>query len=208
MTPSKKVFALILAFAALVPVFNPGCVPPKCEQIGCGLHGHCDHGFCHCDEGWDGPACTTEITPIRICLKKVTVTLFPENLEKGTAKKGSAGGQQLDLMLRIRRLNSPLSPFFDGIDEQDFGGVMANHNSLLPAVFTLESGVDGCLTAPAKPYSIAVYSDDGSGSYGAGDLLLGAITFTPYLKGQAFPSLIVLDNQDVKFEIEVSYLFP
>ena len=208
MTPSKTISNLLAAYILLLPFFYSGCNTLTCEQIGCGPHGTCGQGFCHCEEGWDGPACTNEIAPIRVCVEKVTVTLVPEFQYKAAAGKEEAGGQPLDLLLRLQRLNSPLSPFFDGIDEHAFGGVKAGHNNLLQAVFTLENGADGCLTAPAKPYSIALYSDEGSGSYSPGDELLGAITFTPYLAGQEFPSLIVLDDPEVKFEIEVSYIFP
>jgi hypothetical protein len=43
--------------------FEDRDVGPRCFAVcdgGCGDHGTCSAGFCHCEEGWDGPKCEAE----------------------------------------------------------------------------------------------------------------------------------------------------
>ncbi len=210
MNSRKKLLIPVAAFACftLAFLFYSGCLYLTCEEIGCGKYGNCEKGMCRCDEGWDGLACTSEITPVRICVKKVKVVLLPKNLNKGINGGETSENLYPDLILRLWRLNSPLEPLLDGFDENDFGGVLTGHNPLLPAEFELNSGNGGCLSFPTRDYRLAVYNDEGPAGFDSGDPLLGGVTFIPYTEGKEFPNPIVVQNSKVIFELEAEYVFP
>ncbi len=157
-----------------------------CKDISCVNGGNCVNGDCLCPDQWTGPDCSQEKVPTKMRVGSIKITSFPPTEQNGSGWDLLDGA---DVYLVISKDNVAL--FSTGYVEN--------------LTTSYEWTVNFEFSDPTATYSISAYDYD----YGlTGDDFMGGINFTPYQKGEKFPSSFTLacGNCVVSFDLkDVTY---
>lgn len=160
---------LILSFLAAMMLATSCKKDPQeklCDGIICLNGGVCVNGGCECPDRYTGPACATEVDPIKMKVGQIELTGFPATTSSGAGWDTFDGA---DVYLEILK-----------------GGVShykTNTVTNLTGAHTWSVNFE--FTDPTATYVIRAVDDDNGITT---DDYLGGITFTPYISGADFPT--------------------
>lgn len=167
---------------------DPKPVDP-CANITCLNGGYCVNGACSCPEGYSGPDCGTQVTPVKIKISRIDVTRFPAT-DDGAGWDLTSGPDIYPVLAKGSSILYKPSTFYQN----------ANPSSIY--TFDLSPQVD--LTEAKDDYVISLYDYD---DFDADDFM-GGISFVAYASKNGFPKVISLDaGGDVAFKLYVSYVW-
>ena len=192
---SKTIFSFIVTSLFLSTLVLNSCkkddpepVDP-CENVTCLNGGTCVNGACDCADGYSGPSCADQITPIKIRISTIKITDFPQYDGGSSWDFGSGPDIYVELLLGNTTIHEQPTMFENANATQDY-------------TYTPSSLVD--LTDATAQYTIRLYDYDS----GSDDDFMGGILFYPYSNTNGFPTTINLDaGGDVTFELTVSYVW-
>ncbi len=186
-----KAFQIFLFSAVLLIAFSPSCSKDKDCEGTCLNGGVCEDGNCNCPDGYEGPNCAEQETPLKMFIHSVRVTRFP----------ALDGGTNWDL------LDGPdiFFQLFAGstlIYEQP--NFIEDADPSVDLILTVTTPIEITNTTGEHGIQLLDY-DDGI----TDDDFMGGILFTPYFSNtNGFPTTLNLDaGGAVAFTLEVSYLW-
>ncbi len=164
--------------------------PDPCDGITC-VRGNCVNGDCVCPEGYGGPDCSQELTPLDMFITSIKVKDFP--VTNGPTQWDIGIGKILpELKVKIHRegSNGVMTAFVLNAQEGE-------HNIPLP---------DGKITLafPDQNYFFELLDDDSNDD--GDDDLMETVQRIPYQKGGNFPTLLELKGSKITLELTVEYL--
>jgi hypothetical protein len=149
---------------------------------------------CDCPVGYTGNDCSTQLTPSRIHITKITVRLFPSLKSDGSTWDTAFGDDALpDLYFQLIRGSSNI--LYDSPTYFENADVANNH------VFTPNSPI--IITDLTSSYIISLLDYDVSGS----DENMAEHSFFIYENDNDFPTTLTIfePNQPIAVDLELSY---
>lgn len=145
-------------------------------------------GTCLCPEGYIGSACETEDVPQQMLLTAMTLSRFPSTISRN-GKWDVDGGP--DIYFTLDKGDSTLYTQHTFVENAESGKRYTFEN--------LEIDLD----FPQHWYKITLYDSDNPKT----DQMMGALEFSPYQRGQGFPSEITLSDGGFELVLKVEYRF-
>jgi len=145
--------------------------PDPCANITCVNGGDCVNGDCLCPPEYTGPDCSQEKPPVKMRVSSIKLTQFPTTRSDGSSWDFSNGP---DVYLAIYKNNN-------------FIYSTAYVSNLVTQYTFFNTNVE--FSDPTATYTIFVLDKDDFGD----DEVIGAISFTPYIPGNDFPTTYPLE---------------
>ncbi len=170
------------------------CVPVTCLNGGVSTS-NCG---CTCPIGFTGTNCSTQVTPTKILITKITVKNFPNRKPDGLTWDNFV----------FTSYNSPdIFPFLT------LGSTTLYQGDFMSDVISNGNNTDNFTWTPTTPiqiilinsqYTLNLYDSDVSGSE-----FMGGFNFTPYSSTGGFPGTLILSNStsSYKFELSLTYVW-
>jgi hypothetical protein len=186
----KQLLRILQACLISVLILCTSCNKDECENTVCINGGVCVNGDCDCPDGYEGPSCADQETPIRMRIHSITVTKFP------AYDNGSNWdiGDGPDIFFQV----------FDGNTLIDESAIYFEDAD--PSQDYLFSDLNIGITDVLGNHAIQLLDyDDGI----TADDWMGGIEFVPYWSNtNGFPTIIELDaGGGVAFRVGVSYVW-
>jgi hypothetical protein len=183
-----KILYRFLSVFAFILVLSSCSKDDPCESIVCINGGECVNGECNCPEDYTGPDCSTQVTPLRINVKKVVVEKFPATAANGAGWDLFDGP---DMYLAIYK-GTELLYYHDFFFE----------DAVADRQYTFELS-SFSFDFPKDKYTIAIFDYD---DFDADDFM-GGLEFTPYSSNNGFPETLNVQGGSVAFSVAVTYQF-
>lgn len=171
----------------------------ECAVISCQNGGQFSNCACACPAGFTGTNCGTQLTPSKIKISKIKVTMFP-NTSSGDnwdldgfadiyieMDREVAGAQTTDVYLATSYYPDVLS---DGSNSFEF----------IP-----ETPIE--ISQVSTGHTLTLLDYDGDDTVPSLDDTMGIIAFYPYVAANAFPSVLYLNNDTIplRYELTMTY---
>ena len=167
------------------------CNKDECENVVCLNGGVCVNGDCDCPDGWEGPNCGDQETPLKMRIHSIVVTKFPA-FDQGANWDVFDGPDIYYTVFDGNVLIHESETFFEDADPtQDY--------TFSPLLIEL-SDVTGNHAIHLWDYDDGITDDD----------WMGGIEFVPYSSNtNGFPTTLDLDvaGGSVAFRLTVSYVW-
>jgi hypothetical protein len=149
-----------------------------------------------CPAGYTGTDCTLQITPTRILISKIRVTLFPNTNSGNNWDVGSAP----DIFVRLGRGDGSASTVTLFTSDYISDALSDGTNYF---DFTPNAPIE--LLFPTQQHAIILGDYDTVSS----NEFMGGLVFNPYSSVGGFPTTITVSNSTIplRFELTMSYVF-
>ncbi|QBZ98857.1 calcium-binding EGF-like domain-containing protein [Flavobacterium sangjuense] len=175
---------------------SSSCVPITC------LNGGISNTNCGCDclPGYSGNDCSTRITPTKIKVSKIRISMFPNTDSGGSAWDVSSGSPDISLIVSRDNSGTPIAIWNAPTYYPD---VLSNGTNFFD--FTLTIPIE--ITQVTTPHYIELLDYDGADTIPSANDTMGVIAFYPYVQANGFPTTIYLANDllPLRFELTLSY---
>lgn len=178
---------------AVLGLFATSCSDP-CKKTVC-YNGYCANGDCVCETGYTGADCSVEVTPTRIKVSRIDVSGFPATDANGAGWDLNSGCD----IYPIFGNNTTTTVLYDGRNSFE-------QNATPGTTYSWEFNTPINIDNPTDQHVISLYDFD---DFDADDFM-GGFTFTPYTKGEMFPSKLTIKNSTIsnlEFVLYVTYEF-
>jgi len=181
----------ILFFVYLASTLLLSCSPDPCDDLICENGSDCSSGTCNCQDGFIGRVCQIEKIPSVVSISEIRIKEYPL-LRPNGCSWDPVDGPDLAINIFIDDQIFYVDQFFyeNAVPETDF-------------IFEFDPEIEFLNTG--EEFEIRLV--DRTDFLGSPDIMdIGY--FTPYIKGQKFPTTITLyGSNKLVAEITLSYLF-
>lgn len=175
---------------------SSSCVPTTC------LNGGVSTANCGCDcpPGYSGSDCSTRITPSKIKISKIRVTMFPNTDSGGSAWDVSNGAPDISLIFSQDNSGTTITIWTATTYYPDVLSNGINYYDFTPAT-PIE------ITQVTIPHYIELLDYDGADTIPSVNDTMGVIAFYPYVQANGFPTTVQLVNNTIplRYELTLSY---
>lgn len=172
------------------------CVPITCLNGGTSTS---DCG-CTCPIGFTGSNCSTQITPTKILITKITVKNFPNKKPDGVSTWDSTPFFTNPDIFPIITFDASGTTYelFKGTAIQD---VISNGNGTDNFSWTPSTPIQ--LVAINSQFSIILYDEDSAST----KEFMGGFNFIPYNSTGGFPTTVIMSNPNGSYKFELSLMY-
>lgn len=178
---TKYVFTFLLFYLFIVSCNKEG----PCDNVVCHI-GNCNNGVCVCPDGFTGDDCGVQITPSKILVSAIRVLQFPETMDNGDPWDDASGP---DLIISLAVNNIEFWTSSVSFTDVELGEVYS-FGSIPPLQ----------ITEVETTYELGLFDLDGTDSE-----LIGSYSFQFYTSNNGFPTLPILGNSPLIFELDLDY---
>ncbi len=193
---STVLLVIIAAVLSCSSDSSSECIPITCLNGGLST---ADCG-CDCPLGYSGENCSNQITPTKIIISKIRVSIFPNTDSGGNAWDLSSGAADISMIVSRDNSGAAIAIWTATTYYPD---VVSNGVNFYD--FTPLTPIE--VTQVSIPHYIELLDYDGADTFPSANDTMGVIAFYPYVQANGFPTTITLANDSLplRFELTLSY---
>jgi hypothetical protein len=185
-------YTKLIASVLLVVFTFAGCSDDDsnpCDNVECANGGECVKGDCNCTKGYEGMECKQEKTPRSMQITEVRISDFPLQTSDGEAWDIASSFPDVYFVMGINNRNIVSTNYVEEAGNQ---------------TLTFNSGFPVNINNPTSQYTLGILDYDSTSD----DDAMDGANFTPYKKGNGFPSTISMTGKfGTTFKLDVEYNF-